>query len=305
LKAALKAFLKVSGILKTFMPLKKIDNKGFTLIEIAIVLVIIGLLAGGGVSLMGVLSERKTRSETLEYLDGAMAALINFAKINGRLPWADSNGDGNEDSGSSTGTFPFQTLRFRPADVQKRPLKYALNSNLGNNLPNSCSALRGGLSGAPLVVDSDGASTAFPVAAVLISSGPKDADGDGNVFDGVTTGTHQGDNTDGNPDYIRYPPNNSFDDLLVYIGEYALYGEMCGNPNFSISNSSIANIYVYNRTKGADIGIVAPGSAISYGIISGSQIELRSAAGGGGTIVTSTPNTPLIVAGSGATVVAP
>jgi prepilin-type N-terminal cleavage/methylation domain-containing protein len=38
---------------------------GFTLIEIAIVMVIIGLLAGGGVSLMGMLSERKARNETV------------------------------------------------------------------------------------------------------------------------------------------------------------------------------------------------------------------------------------------------
>ena len=283
--------------------MKQIDDKGFTLIEIAIVMVIIGILAGGGVSLMGILSERKIRNETLDYLDNAKASLVNFAKINGRLPWADSSGDGLEDSGFLTGSFPFRTLRSGPADPQRRPLKYALNSTLGAGLSGTCSALRSGLSGSPLVVDADGSTASFPVAAVLASAGSKDADGDGNVFDDVTAGTHQGDNTDGNPNYIRYPPVTIFDDLVVYLDEFTLYGEICGNPNIAVSNGTAANIFVYNRTKGSDIGIVTPGSTISYGIISGSQIELRNSAGGGGSIVTSVPVTPLVVAGSGVTVV--
>jgi prepilin-type N-terminal cleavage/methylation domain-containing protein len=292
------------------MYLKRLDNKGFTLIEIAIVLVIIGIIAGGGVSLMGMLSERKTRNETMEYLNEARVALINFAKINGRLPWADSNGDGNSDINTDVGTLPFLTLGLRPADAQGRALKYELNNGLGANLSSSCSALRAGLAGAPLVVDADGSATAFPVAAVLVSAGPKDADGDGNVFDDVTTGTYLGDNTDGNPNYIRNPPINAFDDLVVYLDQLTLYGEICGNPKLTISKGGTAgDIYVYNRTLGSDIGIVAPDTVISYdGIISGSQIELRDAAGGGGSIVASTPTTattPLIVAGAGVTVQVP
>jgi len=289
------------------MLLKQIEDKGFTLIEIAIVMVIIGILAGGGVSLMGILSERKIRNESLDYLNEAKTSLINFANINGRLPWADSNGDGNEDPGTPIGTFPFLTLRLSPTDSQKRPLRYELNSSLGTDLSNSCSALLGGLSGSPLMVDADGSPTPFPVAAVLVSAGPKDADGDGNVFDDVTTGTHQGDNRDGNPNYIRYPPVDVFDDLVVYLDEYTLYGEICGKPNLSVSNGTGTNIFVYNRkgAMGADIGIVDPGATFSYGIISGSQIELRDTAGGGGSIVASTPVTPVIVAGSGVTLVVP
>jgi prepilin-type N-terminal cleavage/methylation domain-containing protein len=287
------------------MSLNRFDNKGFTLIEIAIVMVIIGLLAGGGVSLMGMLSERKTRNETLEYLNEAKVSLVNFAQINGRLPWADSSGDGLEDSGVSAGSLPFLTIRSGPADSQRRALRYALNSALGTSLSGTCSALRSGLTGSPLIVDSDGSSASFPVAAVLVSSGPKDADGDGNVFDDETTGTHLGDNRDGNPNYIRHSPDAGFDDLVVYLSEYVLYGEICGKPNLAVSNNTAGNIFIYDQTKGSDIGIVPPGSAISYGIISGDRIVLRDAAGGGGSIVTSTPVTPLIVAGSGATVVAP
>jgi prepilin-type N-terminal cleavage/methylation domain-containing protein len=290
------------------MLLKQIDNRGFTLIEIAIVMVIIGLLAGGAVPLMSVLSERKTRNETLDYLGEAKAALINFAKINGRLPSADTNGDGNSDAGAFSGTLPYLTLRISAADPQKRSLRYALNNSLGTNLSTSCAALRAGLGGAPLMVDADGSATAFPVAAVLVSAGSKDSDGDGNVFDDVTTGTHLGDNTDGTPNYIRYPPGTLFDDLVVYLDGLTLYGEICGNPKVAISNGASlgANIFVYNRTTLSDIGIVAPNTTTSYGVMSGSQIELRTAAAGAGVIIgTSTPVTPIIVAGSGVVLVVP
>ena len=101
----------------------KHNSRGFTLIEIAIVMVIIGVLAGGGVSLMGMLTKRKARTETIEYLKQAQAALISFADINGRLPWADTSGDGAENAGSSSGNLPYQTLRLSPTDPYKRTLQ--------------------------------------------------------------------------------------------------------------------------------------------------------------------------------------
>jgi prepilin-type N-terminal cleavage/methylation domain-containing protein len=291
------------------MMVKQIDNKGFTLIEIAIVMVIIGLLAGGAVPLMSVLSERKTRTETLDYLIEARAALVNFAKINGRLPWADTTGDGVADANQNTGTLPFQTLGIRPADPQRRPLGYALNNSLGTDLSTSCFALRAGLGGAPRVVDFDGTPASFSVAAVLISAGSKDADRNGNVFDAVNAGGYIGNNANGNPNYIRYPSVTNFDDMVVYLDGVTLFGETCGSPEVAVSNGTSigANIFVYNRTTSSDIGIVPPSTTITYGgVTSGSRIELRTAASGGGVIIaTSTPVTPVTVAGSGVALIVP
>lgn len=298
-------------IIKYFYTLKmtkrRLNNeKGFTLIELAIVMVIIGILAGGGVSLMGMLSERKSRNETAEYLDNAKNSLINFAKIHGRLPWADSDGDGDEDTGASVGTFPYLDLSFRPSDSNKRVLRYELNSNLGSGLPGSCNCLRGGLSGSrPVVIDSDGSPTEFSVALVLISAGQADADGDGNVFDDITAGAFQGDNRDGTPRYIRHPPSNTFDDLVVYISGYELYGEICGDPVFTVNNTTGSNVYVYDNTQSTDIGIVSPGSVVSFRIISGDRITLLPSANGIGSPVNSDPMTPLIIAGSGRVVSIP
>jgi prepilin-type N-terminal cleavage/methylation domain-containing protein len=288
------------------MPKLKVrSEKGFTLIEIAIVMVIIGLLAGGGVSLMGMLSERKVRNESAEYLNDAKFALTSFAKINGRLPWADNNNDGLENNNIITGTLPYLTLGLKPRDANSRFIGYALNNNIGTNRSNSCGALRPGLAGAPLVVDADGSTTAFPVAAVLVSAGPTDADNDGNVFDRITAGTYRGNNRTGAPNYLRHPPTNTFDDLVVYINGYTLYGDVCGDPVLSVNNGSAANVFIYNTTQSSDIGIVAPGSTVTFRIIAGEQVSIRSAAGGGGAIVGSTPNNPVVVAGSGVVIRVP
>ncbi|MFZ0131441.1 MAG: prepilin-type N-terminal cleavage/methylation domain-containing protein [Desulfobacterales bacterium] len=278
------------------------QQRGFSLIEIAIVMVIIGLLAGGGISVMGILTQRKARNETIDYLKQAEAALVSFAGINGRLPWADTSANGNENSGASAGTLPYQTLKLLPTDPNKRSLKYALNGNLGTDRATSCTALRVGLAGGPAVVDGDGAAIPVQVAAVLVSAGVRDADGDGNIFDRIGTGTHQGDNTDGSPNYLRYPPIDVFDDLVVYLGENLLYGEICEYLALAVNNNSAGTVYVHNRTQGSDLGLLASGTVGTYSILSGTQIDIRSGAGGGGAIVPSSPPTPLALAGRGFTI---
>jgi prepilin-type N-terminal cleavage/methylation domain-containing protein len=281
------------------------NSRGFSLIEIAIVMVIIGVLAGGGVSLVVTLTKRKARIETIDYLKQAQGALISFADINGRLPWADTSGDGAENSGASSGNFPYQTLKLRPTDPHKRELRYELNPNLGTNLTTSCSALRSGLSGGPDVVDADGSAASFPIAAILVSAGTMDADSDGNVFDDIDFGTHQGDNTDGNPNYIRHPSLDNFDDLIVYLGEHELYGKICEYLSLAVNNGSGAAVYVHNSTQGADLGVLSDGNSGVYNIMSSTQIEIRDTSGGNGNIVTSNPPTPIALAGQGFTINVP
>ena len=155
--------------------------------------------------------------------------------------------------------------------------------------------------GDPDVVDADGSVSAFPVAAVLVSSGPKDSDGDGNIFDVVTSavGLHEGDNTDGDPNYLRYPPNEDFDDLTVYIGEHELYSELCDYVTLAVNNSCAADTaYVFDRTRGIQLApVVNPTDAEDYEILSGTKIEIMDGSGAGASKLTSDPPTPLFVAG--------
>jgi len=280
------------------------NAKGFTLLEIAIVMVIIGILAGGGVGLMRMLTERKARNATLDYLQQVRTALISYAADNGRLPWADSDAtpDGVENSGSAFGTLPYLTLQIAPSDAYKRILRYEINANLAASRASTCNALRAGLSIRPLVMDADGAATAFSVAAVLISAGPMDADSNGNVLDALTTGTYRGNNANGNPNYLRNPPVLSFDDLTAYIGGNELSAHVCEFLDLAVNNNSGATVYVYDANQGSDLASLANGNSGSYNIISSTRIEMRSAAAGGGSIVSSTPPTPIVLAGQGATV---
>ena len=62
------------------------------------------------------------------------------------------------------GTLPYLTLQIAPSDAYKRNLRYEINANLATNRTATCSALRAGLTIRPLVVDADGAATAFSVA---------------------------------------------------------------------------------------------------------------------------------------------
>lgn len=87
---------------------------GFTLIEVAIVMVIIGFMLA---SLLGPLGNRMEQSkieQTSKQIDDILEAIYGFAVINGRLPCPDIDGDGLEDTCSAgtneTGEVPWITL---------------------------------------------------------------------------------------------------------------------------------------------------------------------------------------------------
>ena len=108
------------------------NKKGFSLIEVAIVMVIMGILAGGGISMMRTLTERKFRNETLDYMKEVKEALITYTDINGALPWADTDNDGTGDSGESEGFLPYLDLGVKPTDSYKHVLKYEINPTTGD-----------------------------------------------------------------------------------------------------------------------------------------------------------------------------
>ncbi len=62
------------------------DRTGFTLIEIAIVLIIMGLLLTVGMQLMGPITKRVKRTESREIVKAAKESVLGFAVKNKRLP---------------------------------------------------------------------------------------------------------------------------------------------------------------------------------------------------------------------------
>ena len=103
-------------------------ERGFTLVEIAVVLAIVGVLLGSLMYALSVQAEQRAREETQRTLERAREALIGFALANGRLPCPASGAttgvesDSPAGSGSCTnyysGFLPAISLGFQPVDEQ-------------------------------------------------------------------------------------------------------------------------------------------------------------------------------------------
>lgn len=102
---------------------RPIKQSGFTLIEIAVVMVIIGLLVGFGASLVRPLTERAKRVETTQTVNGAVEAIVGFTAAEGRLPqWGDDSVDATVDE--------FGEVATRRRDAVGKPLYYFFDPQL-------------------------------------------------------------------------------------------------------------------------------------------------------------------------------
>lgn len=70
-------------------------QQGFTLVEIAIVLLIVTILLGYSVAMFPLQQELKQYRQLEKEMDDIVEHLIGFAQVNGRLPCPDTNGDIN------------------------------------------------------------------------------------------------------------------------------------------------------------------------------------------------------------------
>ena len=109
---------------------------GFTMIEMTVVMVILGLIAISMLILVPGLTDRMRLNSTVTGLGGASEAITGFAVENSRLPCPDGDGDGLEGvAGACTvevGTIPFRSLGLPgPAlDEARLPLRYGVNEEL-------------------------------------------------------------------------------------------------------------------------------------------------------------------------------
>lgn len=96
---------------------KLIPAKGFSLVELAIALSIIGLLAVGLANLTPNIQQYFAGKDDQQKLTDTQAAIDGFLLANYRLPCPDTNNDGLEDCGSAgalnaSGTIPYKTLKL-------------------------------------------------------------------------------------------------------------------------------------------------------------------------------------------------
>ncbi|MBA3031847.1 MAG: prepilin-type N-terminal cleavage/methylation domain-containing protein, partial [Rhodocyclaceae bacterium] len=115
-------------------------SRGFTLTEMAVVLVIVALLIGGMLLPMSAQDDLRRTNETRATLANVQEALLGFAVVNGRLPRpATSSADGAEnpancaDDVACTGFIPWATLGIARSDAWGKLIRYSVTPAYANS----------------------------------------------------------------------------------------------------------------------------------------------------------------------------
>lgn len=224
-------------------------SSGFSLVEMAIVLAIVGLLLGGLLPTISNQIEQQRRNETRKQLDEIMGVLQGFAIINGYLPCPATTVDpvnvsyGLADSACSgtpaaEGYLPWKTLGVTETDAwgSKRSSagnpwigywRYRVDRNFANSgVPITLST---GFSADALKIrDNNGndlTSTVERPIAVVFSTGPNLLPNGQNSSFEDTGGTYQSDVPRAD-DKSTIGINEEFDDILIWISRPQLFNRM-------------------------------------------------------------------------------
>ena len=193
------------------------DSSGFTLIEMAVVLVIVGIIISIVATVLPSLIKSSKVKKARAILEQVDYAIQGYVAANGRLPFADKGISGKEDSETPTyfGNLPYVTLGLSSGDdAWGNRLKYGVNKDLtATNPGNMGTTLKTACSDDPvnpekLHVNINGLLT--HMAYVIVSGGLKDEDGAKGLFDGLN----------GVDDAVYDDPNRiielgAYDDLMA------------------------------------------------------------------------------------------
>lgn len=212
--------------------------RGFTLIEVAIVTLVLTLLLGGLLIPLAAQVDQRRYAETNRTLAEIKQALIGFAQVNGRLP-CPAKSDGTEQvAGCDTvyeGVLPWVTLNVPMTDAWGQTFRYAVSRELAKAVPPK---LKFGTS-TDLKIYSDTRGgpklLADRVAAIVFSLG---ANGGRPI---PAENANENENLDGSNDFVARARTAAsagcsdttaggtfceFDDALVWISPFVLFTSM-------------------------------------------------------------------------------
>ena len=203
-------------------------QKGFTLVEVAIVLVILGLIIGLGIPMLRMLVQQNKLTEDRAVVKEAKQALIGYAYAHGGFP------DVYKSNGLKL--LPYFKLGIRATDANANPLIYDVNpllteSKTGGNLQTFCQnvAIEMAKNGYPQIEYSDGKRT--PVAFVVVSKSINYR------LDDLNANAAKADNNRAVFDAPSHPYGKNYDDIVAVETFGDLY-QWCQSSVGSQSESS-------------------------------------------------------------------
>ena len=225
------------------------NQVGFTLVELAIVLVIVGVLLGGFIGTLASRIEVTRYDETREELEDVKAALIAYAFSKGAggpyLPCPDGDGDGEAELtctavGEDMGSLPRVTLGLGAADAWNNRYEYWVKNTFSDSA--TVFDLSTSANGRIETRSNDGTTlelVANNVVAVIFSRGKNGlgavgTDGSLKAAIPATGHTDEEENEDGNIIFVSRSPTyeddttdvGTFDDIVIWISEYELKAKM-------------------------------------------------------------------------------
>ena len=242
-----------------------LNSRGFTLIELAIVLVIVGVLAGSFITTLSSRIDSTRIAETSDEIDLIKQALFGFAYSQPagsiRIPCPDCNNDacvtgvnvandgiedhdGNVcDADDEPGNVPWVTLGVGRSDAWGTHFSYWASDDYTDPSVGNGFTLASDATGDARVDDTTGAGAntiADRIAAVIFSHGKDGYDGiseDGALRDAMPVAVRYNDQRENNDIdaapmlFISRPitpdgANVSFDDVIDWISEYEIKARM-------------------------------------------------------------------------------
>ncbi len=238
-----------------FIPPAPTFARGFTLTEMAVVLVIVALLIGGMLLPMSAQDDMRRTNETRATLANVQEALLGFAVVNGRLPRpAVSASDGAEkpapcaDDAACTGFIPWATLGIERGDAWGKLLRYSVTPAYANSnitlatIANRAVQTRDNAGGVVFLAGQAACTTPGACVAAVVFSHGKQRWGtteSGTVLaDGAATNVDEDANEAGSTNYFQRTPSTStagggeFDDIVVWLPANILINRMisAGRP---------------------------------------------------------------------------
>lgn len=215
-------------------------QRGFSLVELALALVILGLLLGGLLLPLSTSMENTARRATRAQLDQLIDTLAGFAMSYGRLPCPDSSrpADGIEDRlhdgcRARQGVLPWRTLGSTGRDAWGRHFLYVVSEHYSDGIdsgsvapPADCRSRPSQSSfalcseGRLRIIDGDGELVAGKVPVLVLSRGRR----------ATAVGADEAENLDADEVFVWRDYGNRdgapYDDLLVWLSPHLLAARM-------------------------------------------------------------------------------